>query len=408
MATFEVKVVAIDAIEEHPNADAIEIAVIGGYRSIVKKHTVAAGDLVVYIPEASVLPEWFLKEMGFWDREKGKGTLAGKQGNRVKIAKLRGVISQGIIYPVDKITHTGDLHWVMFYTDETLDPNNDTVVLDEDVMDRLGMIKYEPVIPTHMQGEVCSQMGLTVRYDIENIQKWMDVIEECEPVAITEKLHGTWTCFGCVPHLDDENLYDGEAIISSKGLSERGLAFKWAEENRQKNLYVRMFEQVMLGEALDEEKSRYRPWLDVPTTRWDVLSLWARQFGMPYYILGEIYGPGVQGDFNYGLQEKQFRVFDIYAGTPGQGRFLGFDDLLSCTKKLNLPLVPILRVGRFSMAAVAILRDGLPVEGGKHVREGIVVKPVKERQHEGLGRVCLKYVSPDYLLRKGKNVTEFN
>ena len=154
----------------------------------------------------------------------------------------------------------------------------------------------------------------------------------------------------CVPHLDDENLYDGEAIISSKDLSERGLAFKWVDENRTKNLYVRMFEQLMLGEALDE--------LDVPTTRWDVLSLWARKFGMPYYILGEIYGPGVQGDFNYGLREKQFRVFDIYAGTPGQGRFLDFDDLLNCTDKLNLPLVPILRAGPFSMAAVAVLRDG--------------------------------------------------
>lgn len=399
MATFEVKVVAVDAIEEHPNADAIEIAVIGGYRSIVKKHTVAAGDLVVYIPEASVLPEWLLKTMGFWKEDAGKGTLAGKQGNRVKIAKLRGVVSQGIIYPLDKITYTGDLHWVMFYTDETLDPNNDTVVLDEDVMERLGITKYEPEIPVNMQGEVCNQMGLTVRFDIENIQKWMDVIEECEPVAITEKLHGTWTCFGCVPHLDDEELYDGEAIISSKGLSERGLAFKWADENRKKNLYVRMFEQVML-DAVDE--------LIVPTTRWDILSLWARKFGMPYYILGEIYGPGVQGDFDYGLQEKQFRVFDIYAGTPGQGRFLDFDDLLNCTTKLGLPLVPMLRVGPFSMAAATILRDGQPVEGGKHVREGIVIKPVKERQHEGLGRVCLKHVSPDYLLRKGKNVTEFN
>jgi len=403
MATFEVKVVAIDAIEEHPNADAIEIAVIGGYRSIVKKHTVAAGDLVVYIPEASVLPEWLLKEMGFWDREKGKGTLAGKQGNRVKIAKLRGVISQGIIYPVDKITHTGDLHWVMFYTDETLDPNNDTVVLDEDVMDRLGIIKYEPVIPTHMQGEVCSLMGYTPKYDIENIQKWPDVFEEGEDVVFTEKLHGTWTCFGYAPKADHAELLDNSSIISSKGLSDKGLAFKYWEEDgtplNVSNLYVKTFRETMLSTAYEFDGR----------SRWEILMEYANEWAhSSVYLLGEIFGPGIQ-DLHYGLKKKEFRLFDMYVGKPGEGTFASYEVLQDVARRLDLPLVPTLYEGPFSMDIVEQHRDGATtVSEGSHMREGIVIKPMEESRHDDLGRVVLKAVSPDYLLRKNKNATEFN
>ena len=91
MAYFEVNVVKIDQIEDHPNADALELAVIGGYRAIVKLGDFKAGDLVVYIPEQSIVPQWLLERMGL------EGRLAGKDKNRVKAIKLRGVLSQGLV-----------------------------------------------------------------------------------------------------------------------------------------------------------------------------------------------------------------------------------------------------------------------------------------------------------------------
>ncbi|MYG14266.1 MAG: RNA ligase (ATP), partial [Gammaproteobacteria bacterium] len=42
----------------------------------------------------------------------------------------------------------------------------------------------------------------------------------------------------------------------------------------------------------------------------------------------------------------------------------------------------------------------------RHMREGVVVRPVAERESPGLGRVILKSVSGDYLTRKGG--TEYN
>lgn len=43
-----------------------------------------------------------LKRLGFWDSEKSKGKLLGSEGNRVKAMKLRGIVSQGILFPVEK------------------------------------------------------------------------------------------------------------------------------------------------------------------------------------------------------------------------------------------------------------------------------------------------------------------
>ena len=93
MATFEAKVYRLE-IEEHPNADAIELAKVGDYRSIVRKGDFKTGDLGVYIPEAAIVPDWLISELGL------EGKLAGKDKNRVKAIKLRGILSQGLIYPV--------------------------------------------------------------------------------------------------------------------------------------------------------------------------------------------------------------------------------------------------------------------------------------------------------------------
>ena len=56
MGAFECAVVRV-SVETHPNADAIEIAKVGDYQSIVKKGQFNTGDLAVYIPEQAVVPE---------------------------------------------------------------------------------------------------------------------------------------------------------------------------------------------------------------------------------------------------------------------------------------------------------------------------------------------------------------
>lgn len=105
MANFEVNVCKIDSKEKHPNADKLTIYHIGGYTCISNKLEDGSdryneGDLVVYIPSDSLLPDWLLMKMGFWDFEKHKGTLNGSKGNRVKDMKLRGIFSSGLLLPL--------------------------------------------------------------------------------------------------------------------------------------------------------------------------------------------------------------------------------------------------------------------------------------------------------------------
>jgi RNA ligase (TIGR02306 family) len=239
-----------------------------------------------------------------------------------------------------------------------------------------------------MNGEVCNIFGHTLKFDIENIQKHQNVLTNGEEVVMSEKLHGTWTCFGFDPSLDHDELLFKGTIITSKGLSDQGLAFKWNEANKN-NLYVLMFKTFMQD-----------------TSTWDLVMSMAYSRGRPVYVLGETFGHGVQ-DLQYGLKQKQFLAFGIYIGEPGHGKFMDFEEFRHICALIGIRTVPVLYRGPFSMEIAERFRDGKDFISGSHIREGIVITPAKERTDISIGRVCLKMVSPDYLLRKGET-TEFN
>jgi len=386
MASFDVKAYKIK-IEPHPNADAIELAVIGGYRSIVQKGQYKDGDLVLYIPEAAVLPEWVLEKLNFWDDENEIGKLNGPKGNRVKAIRLRGVMSQGIVFPLEFRT---DVHDTINNTkaDEWVLPMGGSgagflVKENEDYAKLMKITKYEPPIPIHMSGEVFNAFGMTVKFDVENYKKWPDTLVEGEEVVMTEKLHGTWCCMGYHP---DSTV----PIVTSKGLSDKGVAFKFNEANAN-NLYLNALR------ATNDENG------DNAVTR---LFQWRNEL-IPFYILGEIFGAGIQ-DLKYGGSPPAFRVFDIYVGQPSEGKYMDYDDMVDICQYLNLPTVPLLYKGPYSVKKMLELTDGRETVSGKEacIREGLVVKPTKERRDDYIGRVMLKNVSDKYLSRK--NATEFN
>jgi RNA ligase (TIGR02306 family) len=260
----------------------------------------------------------------------------------------------------------------------------------------LGITKYEPEIPTAMAGEVCYIGRVhTIGYDIENLKKYPDVIEDGTEVVVTEKLHGTFCQIGFVPGLAHPELFEGgNAFVASKGLGAKGLVFK-NNENNKNNVYVQEFLDLTDGVGMN------------------IIYAIERSFTAegiapkPVYIMGEIFGKGIQ-DLTYDETERNFRVFDIYVGKPGEGKYLNYEELEGvCKHVLDLALVPILYKGPYSRAKMDELALGMTVMGnGKHVREGIVIKPVIEKYHDSLGRINLKHINEAYLLRKGG--TEFN
>jgi len=357
MSTFAVHIVRV-TIEPHDNADALEIARVGDYRSVVRKGDFSSGQLVAYIPEQAILPAALLEKMGL------TGKLAGSGRDRVKAIRLRGVLSQGLVLAARPEWNEGD-----------------------DVTAQLEISKWEPPIPSSMNGQVYGAgTDRCVRYDVENFKAFPEVLEEGEPVVFTEKIHGTWCQLGLVPK--DADAPHGRLIVSSKGLSSKGLAFVPEAPENENNLYLRVARHLEIERKLDETFAEELQ-------------------AAPVFVLGEVFGQGVQ-DLGYGAKTAQdrmlgFRVFDIYVGWPGQGGYLSDAPLDEACRALGLARVPVLYRGAFSRELMAAHTDGRESVSGErlHIREGIVIRPQTERRHPKLGRVQLKSVSAKYLLRKG-------
>lgn len=405
MSEFAVTVERIRAIEPIPDADKIELAAIGEYRSVVAKGAFKPGDLAVYIPEASVLPEWLIEKLNL------VGKLSGGQKNRVKAIKLRGCLSQGIVYPTSEVnTWTNDSYGCVMRAvrGHSEDDIQMDVVEGDDVTEFLGIKKYDPMEAMdanqrrRMHGECAYVPGKTVKYDFENWKKYPSIFADGDEVVITEKLHGTMCCFAYYPGLNHPELPD-DVFVYSKGLGASGQVFKWNEANAE-NLYLKAFR------LLDEDRyveTTGEPYVfDVIDRLVDVLNMWGlRDLDTPIFLFGEVFGKGVQ-DLGYGHDTPAFRAFDVWVGDPQTGRFIDAVDKYTLFTAANIPAVPVLYQGPFSREVMFLHTDGLTSFGGVNIREGVVVTSAREEWINRFGRKIAKNISGDYLTRKG-SVTEF-
>lgn len=337
MSSFSVQVRKVH-IFPHPDPETTALACgqVDDYHVVVGKGIFEDNSLAVYIPEQAIVPPEIIAEMGL------DGRLAGSAHNKVKAIRLRGEISQGLLY---RPTIWPE-HWVE----------------GTDVGAELHIEKYEPIVPIHLQGEMEHCASEFIRsYDLENIKRFPDVLEVGERVVVTEKLHGTQMSVG----VDRDVVW-----VTSKGISERGFCLK-EDENNTYWKAAKQFELV--------NKVRYL----------------SQYFGTDQVILfGEVIG--VQR-LRYGLKPGQldYRAFDLYIGRHG---FLSYDDFLAACKDAHVPTVPVLYNGPHNAEILERLTSGQSIMA-QHIREGVVIRAEPKRFHPSLGRVVLKSVSPAYLLK---------
>jgi len=404
MSEFSVNVVKIDKVEDHPDADRLTVVTIGGYNCVANKKEdgtwrYQTGDMVVYIPENALMPEWLLKRMGFWNDERNKGMLSGSKGRRLKPIRLRGIFSEGILYPVTK-----DM------TIECMDTVSE-VSEGDDVAELLGIVKYEPQIPTQMAGKVKGGLfGYTVSYDIENYKKYSKTFEIGDRIVATEKLHGTFFECGIIknPPIDcresmfhiRDNIY---TYVTSKGLGKQGIYQTSSEDNRE-NIYVKAYLEH-IHDRVPAIIARFKRLNGTYNRDWSL------------HIMGEVFGSGVQ-DLSYGLNAPSFRLFDVFVRHRSpkdksiiKEGYLDFQHLVSWSNAFDVERVPVLYRGPFiNMDNLIQYRDGqTTITDNSHIREGIVIRLEKEvTDKRGLhrGRAQVKFINPDYLLRK--NGSEYN
>lgn len=357
MSTFAVTSEQLTVVD-HPNADALEVVRVGGYRAVVAKGAYRTGDWAVYIPEQAVLPDALIDELGL------TGRLAGADRNRVKPVRLRGQLSQGIVC---RPTALADVNL------------SAASAAGVDFAEQLGIVKWSPPIPTHMDGQLESAGDLLPWVDVENVKRYPDVFAAGEPVVATEKLHGTCCLVTHVAAAD--RLY-----VTSKGYGARRTAIVESDGN--------VYWQAVRGHGVGKVARLLADRLD------------AARVG----IFGEVFGAGIQ-DLTYGVERDRrgYAAFDI-AYEPADGGPTVWVDAADLPGLLDglLPTAPVLYAGPYDLVRLWEVASGAETLSGDgtHVREGVVVRPATERFSEVLGgRAIVKFVSDAYLMRAGG--TEF-
>ena len=334
------KILKLEPIE---NADLIEKATVLGWNLVVKKGEFQVGEQCIYCEIDSLLPERheyeFLRPRGF----------------RIKTAKLRGQISQGICFPMSVL--------------DGLLPDEERMLLEEgtEVTDELGIKKYELPIPASMSGAIKGAFpGFIPKTDEIRIQSVPEVLDEFRGTSfyITEKVDGcSMTAF----------IRDGFFGVCSRNL-----------------------------ELLEDEKSVF--WrISRKTELENNLRKLAELTGMTNIaIQGEIIGPGIQGN-KYKLAELEFRPFNLF-DIDGY-KYIPFDKLKDMIKSLGLEMVPVLDenfVLNHSVEELVESAKGNSLINPSVKREGLVFGSIDNvGGFEGLseGRISFKAISNDFLLK---------
>jgi hypothetical protein len=77
-------------------------------------------------------------------------------------------------------------------------------------------------------------------------------------------------------------------------------------------------------------------------------------------------------------------------------------------QRFGVETVPVVATILFDLAEVKRYSEGktLLLDKDAHIREGLVVRPVRERSDPNIGRVILKYVSDSYLFGEKTDFTD--
>ena len=372
MADLKVKVELIHEIKVHPNADRMELAIIGGeggWQCCIQKDKHNAGDRVVYFPVDSILPDELV------DKIFGPDSKVKLSGNRVKTIKLRGALSQGLALPLDAVLDM-DMYG--------------NVREGMDLTKKLGVTKYQP--PT--KGSPTSGIGRASKKNINpNFTKYTSInhLKNCpgildgENVVAFEKIHGTNFRAGWVPS-SPKNWW--ERLKKRFGKFPRW-QFVYGSHNVQ-------LQGKYKGSDFDSKKKSM-----------DVYSKMVRKYAlkevMTYgeVLYAEIFGGGIQKNYTYGCKQDEHKM--VVVDVKIKGNYLDYRPLIEWCDRKCLRYPPILYIGTWDQEGIDYVVEGPSVLcDSQPVREGLVVRPVEEKFFHG-GRVIFKYLNPDYLLLKGNS-----
>jgi tRNA-binding EMAP/Myf-like protein len=383
MSDHPAEVFRVGKIEKHPNADRLGIVKLHDFIFVVGLDDFKEGDLAVFIEPDSVVPDTSSFEWLWANNEKAKAKKAftgaiPEEYRRIKVKKIRGILSQGLVIKAGPLDKEGDdaapslgiTHWNPAEPEEG-DTEGPPRMRGGKPRTLRGWYKFLLFNVLRLLGSkrssfpYCQQEKGPLldlpKYDVENFYRYADVFEEGELVVATEKLDGSNARF---------IFHDGRMYCGSHA--------QWKKE----------------GENPWWNALKQNPWIGTFC-----------QTHPEYALYGEIYGGSIRKTKNtapypYGMREKAigFKAFDVRF----MGRWLDFHTARSLVSDADLDLywVPVIWYGKFHKDTIMALSEGPSRLYPAHkLREGVVIRPERERFHRGLGRVQLKLKSKEYLMK---------
>ena len=356
----------INEIKEIPGADNIEQGVIGGWNCIIKKGEYKIDDLVVVATTDAVIPQELSDAMNV--------TNYLRKGGRVRTVKLRGVYSECLIIPVRFLNSgitIGD-----FVLEEGLD-----------VMDVLKIYKYEPPVK---QIQLASGKKIKYRdnpnfhiyYKFPNLKNVQGMFTEEDTVEITRKIHGTNARYGIVKKT---KLTFWDKVKKFFGLADKWIDYEFVvgSHNVEKGSDSQGFYDTNVWyQIADKYEIKKRLWEYVKSVAMEP------EIGDGITIYGEIYGAGIQKNYDYGLTDIEFVGFDV----KENGEYLSpINAKLLIANILELRYVEILHFGNWSQEVQDKFVFNNMIPGTKVPEEGIVIK-----YHTGERNKVAKVINPDY------------
>jgi RNA ligase (TIGR02306 family) len=330
MSQHKVEIVPVK-LEKHPNADSLSIVKVLGYTVCARTSDWQGVEKAAYIEPDYVVPA-DRPEFSFLADTHKLIENNGVKGYRIKVKRLRSVMSMGLLIPAPENSQIGD-----------------------NVIEQLGIVRYEPPMPMTTRGESTKPPpGIRHCYDVESAYRYEHLFTDGEEVVATEKVHGANARYCYVPEL---GMFAGSRT-------------EWKKKE----------DKIIWWKALSPELEKFC--IDHPEVT----------------VYGEVYGQ-VQ-DLTYGVDKGKilFIAFDLLRN----GEWVDHDEARELASSLTW--VPVIYRGPWQKEKIFELAEGKS-EVAKwnkvsQIREGIVVKPVKERNNLEIGRTQLKIVSNSYLERQ--------
>lgn len=357
----------IDAINPIPDADAIEVATVGGWNVVIKKGEFSVGDLAVYCEIDSWIPNTLAP---FLSKGQEPREYNGVKGERLRTVKLRGQVSQGLLLnptvihesaasPNNRVFFNFSNRWAVgICENDDGDQYTKFFFEGDDVSELLKIQKYEAPIPAQLAGEARGVFpGFIPKTDQERIQNLTREFADWKTLdftwEVTEKLDGS----SMTVYVMDDDV----------GVCSRNLNLRESDTNS-------LWRVARATNLIEKIKST----------------------GRNLALQGELVGEGIQGN-RYKVKGQRFFLFDIYDITRGD--YLSPRERNELATSLNIDHVPVLDATRFintdTVESLLNEAEAKSVLCPSAEREGVVFKSNQMKE-------SFKVISNKFLLKGGE------